>query len=108
VPELEQHPDDYLVSKQRVGAFIGTSLDDYLRQRGVTQIFLTGVATSLGVESTARSAYDYGYNVVLVVDAMTDRDADAHRHSVEKIFPRLGETATTDDVLKLLKEGPTR
>ena len=108
VPELEQHPDDYLVSKQRVGAFIGTSLDDFLRQRGVTQIFLTGVATSLGVESTARSAYDYGYNVVLVVDAMTDRDADAHRHSVEKIFPRLGETATTDDVLKLLKEGPTR
>jgi nicotinamidase-related amidase len=66
------------------------------------------VATSLGVESTARSAYDYGYNVVLVVDAMTDRDADAHRHSVEKIFPRLGETATTDDVLKLLKKAPTR
>jgi nicotinamidase-related amidase len=75
-----------------------------LRQRGVTQVFLTGVATSLGVESTARSAYDHGYNVVLVVDAMTDRDADAHRHSVEKILPRLGETATTDDVLKLLKE----
>jgi nicotinamidase-related amidase len=92
VPELEQHPDDHIVSKQRLGAFIGTSLDDYLRQRGVTQVFLTGVATSIGVESTARSAYDYGYNVVLVVDAMTDRDADNHRHSVEKVFPRLGET----------------
>ena len=104
VPELEQQPSDYIVTKQRAGAFIGTSLDETLRQRGVTQVFLTGVATSLGVESTARSAYDHGYNVVLVVDAMTDRDADAHRHSVEKIFPRLGETATTDDVLKLLKE----
>jgi len=104
VPELEQQPSDYIVTKQRVGAFIGTSLDETLRQRGVTQVFLTGVATSLGVESTARSAYDHGYNVVLVVDAMTDRDADAHRYSVEKIFPRLGETATTDDVLKLLKE----
>lgn len=103
VPELERHVDDHLVSKQRVGAFIGTSLDDYLRQRGVTQVVLTGVATSAGVEATARSAYDYGYNVVLVVDAMTDRDADAHRHSVERIFPRLGETAITDDVLKLLK-----
>ncbi len=63
---------------------------------------LTGVATSIGVESTARSAYDLGYNVALVVDAITDRDADAHRHSVEKIFPRLGETATTEDVLKFL------
>ena len=104
VPELEQQPSDYIVTKQRVGAFIGTSVDSTLRQRGVTQVFLTGVATSLGVESTARSAYDHGYNVVLVVDAMTDRDADAHLHSVEKIFPRLGETATTDDVLKLLKE----
>jgi len=105
VPELEQHPNDHVVSKQRWGAFIGTSLDDYLRQCGVTQVFLTGISTSAGVESTARSAYDYGYNVVLVVDAMTDRDADAHRHSVEKIFPRLGETATTDDVLKLLPDG---
>lgn len=103
VPELEQHPDDYIVSKQRVGAFIGTALDDTLRRRGVTQVFLTGVATSVGVEATARSAYDCGYNVVLVVDAMTDRDADAHRYSVEKTFPKLGETDTTDNVLKQLK-----
>jgi nicotinamidase-related amidase len=104
VPELEQHPDDHVVTKQRLGAFLGTSLGDYLRQRGVTQVVLTGIATSSGVESTARSAYDLGYNVVLVGDAMTDRDADAHRHSVEKIFPRLGETAKTDDVVKLLSE----
>jgi nicotinamidase-related amidase len=103
VPELERQPADYLVTKQRVGAFIGTSLDDFLRQRGVTQVFLAGVSTSAGVESTARSAYDLGYNVVLVVDAMTDMDADAHRHCVENIFPRFGETATTDDVLKALK-----
>jgi nicotinamidase-related amidase len=103
VPELEQHPDDHIVSKQRVGAFIGTSLDETLRQRGVTQVFLTGVATSAGVESTARSAYDLGYNVVFVVHAMTDLDADSHRHCVEKKFPRLGETDTTDSVLKLLR-----
>ena len=49
-----------------------------------TQVVLAGIATSAGVESTARSAYDLGYNVALVVDAMTDRDADAHRHCVEK------------------------
>lgn len=102
VPELDQQPSDCLVTKQRWGAFPGTSLDEILRQRGVTQIVLTGVATSIGVESTARSAYDLGYNVALVLDAMTDRDAEAHRNSVEKIFPRLGETATTEDVLKLL------
>jgi nicotinamidase-related amidase len=103
VPELGRQPSDHLVTKQRVGAFIGTDLKDYLSQRGVTQVFVMGVATSAGVESTARSAYDLGYNVVFVVDAMTDRDADAHRHSVEKIFPRLGETDTTENVLKMLK-----
>lgn len=103
VPELEEQPGDHLVSKQRRGAFIGTSLDEYLRQRGVTQVFLTGVATSVGVESTARSAFDYGYNVALVVDAITDLDADAHRHCVEKVFPKMSETDTTDNVLKLLR-----
>jgi nicotinamidase-related amidase len=105
LPELERHASDYLVTKQRVGAFLGTDLDIYLRRRGVTQVVLTGVATSAGVEATARSAYDLGYNVVLAVDAMTDRDADSHRHSVEKIFPKIGETGTTSDVLKLLQGG---
>jgi nicotinamidase-related amidase len=104
LPELGQQAGDYLVTKQRVGAFIGTALDDYLRERGVTQVVLAGIATSAGVESTARSAYDLGYNVAFVVDAMTDRDADAHRHCVEKVFPRLGETANAADVLKLVNE----
>jgi nicotinamidase-related amidase len=106
VPELDRQPGDYVVAKQRIGAFIGTPLDEYLRQFGVTQVFLTGISTSVGVESTARSAYDHGYNVVLVLDAMTDRDAEAHRHSVEKIFPRLGEIDTTRNVLQRLQEHP--
>jgi nicotinamidase-related amidase len=106
VPELEAIPGHHKLTKERWGAFPGTSLDDYLQGQGVTQVVLTGVATSIGVESTARGAYDLGYNVALVLDAMTDLDPDAHRYSIEKIFPRLGETATTRDVLKLLEEAP--
>ena len=102
VPELERQPSDHLVTKQRYGAFLGTDLDVYLRQQGVTQIFLTGVSTSAGVESTARIAYDLGYNVVLVTDAMTDRDPETHRHTIEKVFPRISETETTDNVLKAI------
>jgi nicotinamidase-related amidase len=108
VPELEPQAGDLLVTKQRVGAFIGTPLDDYLRQRGVTQVFLAGISTSAGVESTARSAFDLGYNVVFIVDAMTDREIETHRFSIEKIFPRIGETATSDDVLRVLKESTAR
>jgi nicotinamidase-related amidase len=106
VAELDCQPGDYTVTKQQIGAFYGTALEQILRWRGVTQVVLAGVATSSGVEATARSAYDHGYNVTLIVDAMTDLTADAHRHSVETIFPRLGETATTDDVLELLAARP--
>src|SRR3569833_431109 len=103
VPELNAQPSDHRVTKQRWGAFLGTDLDAHLRLRGVTQVFLVGISTSAGVESTARSAYDLGYNVVLVLDAMTDRSPEAHRNSTEVIFPRLGETCNTADVLAQLQ-----
>lgn len=102
VPELRQQPGDLLVTKHCVGAFTGTDLDAQLRRRGVTQIFLAGIATSFGVESTGRVAFDLGYNVVWVADAMTDRDEAVHAHCVEKLFPRLGEVETTEAVLAKL------
>jgi nicotinamidase-related amidase len=104
VPELDQQPSDYTVTKLQIGAFYGTALEQILRRSGATQVVLVGVATSLGVESTARDAYDHGYNVVLVVDAMTDLQLDAHEHSVARLFPRIGETSGTDDVLALLQQ----
>jgi nicotinamidase-related amidase len=58
------------------------------------------------VESTARAAHEHGYHLALATDAMADRDAAAHENSVQRIFPRLGETATTDDILAML--GKTR
>jgi nicotinamidase-related amidase len=103
-PELEAQAGDYLVTKHRVGGFIGTSLDEYLRQRGATQVFIAGISTSFGVESTARSAYDLGYNVVFVSDAMTDREAEVHRHSLERIFPRLGEIEATENILEAMAQ----
>jgi nicotinamidase-related amidase len=102
VADLDRQPDDVVIAKERWGAFIGTRLDAVLRERGVTQIVLGGIATSIGVESTARSAYDSGYHVVLVADAMTDRDPESHRNSLERLFPRLGEVTTTADVLAKL------
>ncbi|MCH5671302.1 hydrolase [Streptomyces gilvus] len=102
VGELAGHPGDILVTKRNWGAFHGTDLDVQLRRRGVTQIVLTGVATSIGVESTARAAHEHGYHVTLATDAMSDLDPEAHRSSVERIFPRLGETGTTDEILELL------
>jgi len=103
MPELNAQPSDILITKERVGAFLGTDLDARLRERGVTQVFMTGIATSFGVESTARSAFDLGYNVVFVSDAMTDMHPAAHKHAVEVFFPRIGEVDTTENVLKTLR-----
>ena len=63
---------------------------------------IIGVSTSAGVESTARFAYELGFNVTLAIDAMTDMSAETHAHSVSTIFPRLGETATAAEIIGLL------
>lgn len=102
IPELDAQPHDHRVTKTTWGAFTGTDLADYLKSEGVTQIVLAGVATSIGVESTARHAHEFGFNVTLAIDAMTDRIAEAHDNAVTRIFPRLGETGTTADILALL------
>lgn len=100
--ELSGHDGDVVITKRNWSAFYGTDLDLQLRRRGVTQVFLAGIATSAGVESTARAAHEHGYHVGLVVDAMADADLDAHEHSVRRIFPRLGETTTSIELLELL------
>ncbi|MEU9291384.1 hydrolase [Streptomyces sp. NPDC048275] len=102
VDELAGHPEDITVTKRNWGAFYGTDLDLQLRRRGITQIVLAGIATSIGVESSARAAHEHGYHVTLATDAMSDIDIDTHRNSVERIFPRLGETGTTDEIVELL------
>jgi len=102
IDELDRRPGDYLITKRRRSAFHDTGLDTLLRDLGVTQVVLAGVSTSSGVESTARSAYDHGYHVVLATDAIADPDPDSHRHSLERIFPKLGETATSAEITGFL------
>jgi nicotinamidase-related amidase len=100
--ELQQQASDHTVTKRSWGAFTNTGLKQHLRERGVTQVVVTGVSTSAGVESTARQAHDFGFNVTLPVDAMTDMNLEAHQNSVTRIFPRMSETGTTRELLDLL------
>ena len=104
LPELNPQPSDHLVTKRTWGAFTGTDLEAYLRGEGVTQVVVTGVATSAGVESTARFAHELGFNVTLATDAMTDMNLEAHENSVARIFPRMAETGTTDEIIALLRK----
>jgi len=102
VPELGQQPGDIVVTKHTWGAFASTDLEAQLKAKGVTQVVVTGVATGTGVEATARQAYEQGFNVTLAIDAMTDMRPEAHEYSITKVFPRLGETGTTQQIIDLL------
>lgn len=103
VPGLAAQPADKRATKRTWGAFMHTDLEAWLRAEGVTQVVICGIATSIGVESTARQAFELGFNVTLATDAMTDMNADAHTNSVTRIFPRLGETGSTREILDLLE-----
>jgi nicotinamidase-related amidase len=104
-PELDVQPQDHLVTKRTWGAFSSTDLDAHLKGLGVTQVVIAGVSTSAGAESTARQAHELGFNVALAIDAMTDMNLEAHVNSLTRIFPRLGETATTQEIIDRLGAG---
>lgn len=89
---------DLIVTKRHWGAFHGTDLDLRLRRRGVRTVVIGGVATNIGVESTARNAHDHGYDVVVVEDATTGRSAQMHAFAFEHIFPRLARVARAVDL----------
>jgi len=101
-PELPARPGDIHILKNQWGAFTGTALDLQLRRRGIRTIVLAGIATSIGVESTARHAWELGYDIVFVEDATSGPDAAMHTNSFEKVFPRLGRVRKTADVLTAL------
>ena len=103
---LNPEPEDHLITKHTWGAFAGTGLEEHLKGIGVSQVVVIGIATSAGVESTARAAYDAGFHVVLPIDAMTDRNPAAHEASVTHVFPRIAETGKAEEVLDLLARRP--
>ena len=103
VPELGPKPGDHIVRKRQWGAFYGTDLDLQLRRRGIDTIILCGISTNFGVESTARDAYERGYNQIFVEDACSSRAAEDHAFPFRAIFPRLGVVRSTEDVLGALR-----
>ncbi|OIQ76018.1 isochorismatase family protein YecD [mine drainage metagenome] len=102
VAELEPQPSDIKVVKRQWGAFYGTDLELQLHRRGIKTIVLAGIATNIGVESTARDAYERGYDQLFVSDAMASLSEEAHANTLKFIFARIGRIRTTDEVLASL------
>jgi nicotinamidase-related amidase len=89
---------DLRVTKRNWGAFYGTDLDVQMRRRGIKTIVLGGIATNLGVESTARQGHEHGYEIVIVEDAMATMSAEMHSFAVTQIFPLLSRVVKAADI----------
>ena len=95
---------DYIVEHSRISSFYGTDLELQLRRRGIKTIVLAGISTNVGVESTARDAFERGFDQVFVTDAMASPSAEAHANTLKFTFPRIGLTRSTADVLAALAD----
>ena len=105
LPEMGPESGDIVITKRQWGAFYGTELDLQLRRRGIGTIILAGISTDVGVESTARDAFERGYQQIFVADAMSARDATDHEVAVTRRFPRMGRVRTTAEVLAAIAAG---
>jgi nicotinamidase-related amidase len=83
---------DIVAMKHRWGAFTGADLDLQFRRRGVRTVVIGGIATNFGVESTARSAWELSYDVVIVEDVTTSRSAALHAFAIETFSHRSAES----------------
>jgi nicotinamidase-related amidase len=104
VPELGPKQGDFVITKHQWGAFHGTDLDLQFRRRGISTMLLCGISTNIGVESTARFAYEYGYDQIFAEDAMSALSAEEHTFTVTKIFPRIGLVRKTKELLADLSQ----
>jgi nicotinamidase-related amidase len=103
VPEMGPSAEDFIITKKQWGAFYGTDLDLQLRRRKIETIVLCGIATNIGVESTARFAFEYGYQQIFAEDAMSGRSTEEHNHTIKTAFPRMGRVRKTEDILGSLE-----
>lgn len=103
VPEISPTSTDVIIVKRQWGAFYGTDLELQLRRRGMNTIVLCGISTDVGVESTARFAYEYGFQQIFAEDAMTSTSEEQHNAAVNFTFKRIGRVRKTDEILKVLQ-----
>jgi nicotinamidase-related amidase len=102
-PAVAPAEGEVIVTKHRVGAFLGTDLDMILRAHGIDTLVLAGVATGGVVLSTLRYAADADYRCVVIKDGCADADAEIHEVLTGKVFPRQATVASAERLLAALE-----
>jgi ureidoacrylate peracid hydrolase len=95
---IDAQPGEEIVIKHRYGAFTGTNLDLLLRSQGIQTVILTGAATNVCVESTARETYMHDYYLVFVSDCTATMSQDAHDYTLKMIDQYFGQVASLHEI----------
>ena len=103
IDELVVEPRDYVIKKHRWSTFFQTHFDWSLRTRGVDTIIVCGGSIAVGVASTAYSARDLGYNLVIAKDCCTARSQDDLDFFMTRVFPGMGLIRTSDEIITMLR-----
>jgi ureidoacrylate peracid hydrolase len=97
--QVKPRPDEAIVTKHRYGAFEGTDLDLILRSRGIRSVIMTGVATNVCVETTARQAFLRDYYVVFSSDCSATFSQAQHDAALFNIDQFFGQVASSDEIV---------
>lgn len=101
---LDAREGDVLVARSGLSVFADTDLTDLLRERGIATIVFAGVATTFGVESSVRAAYDLGFHVIVASDAITDLRVETHEHALQFVFPAIAQVSTSSELVDVLSQ----
>jgi nicotinamidase-related amidase len=88
--------------KRGLCGFHSTNLDFILRSKGIKNIALGGFLTNCCVESTMRTAYENGYNVITLTDCCAGLSMEEHNNAIEKDFPMFSEPMTSNEFLNVV------
>jgi ureidoacrylate peracid hydrolase len=105
---IDARPGEEIVVKHRYGGFTGTNLDLLLRSAGIQTVILTGAATNVCVESTARETYMHDYYLVFVSDCTATMAQEAHDYTLKMIDQYFGQVASSEEIMAIWAAAPVR
>ena len=101
ISELDDWSDRVPTLSGRTGfnAFVDTSLNDFLTERGIQQLVLVGASTAVCIDSTARTGYEMGYDILILDDCTISRTLSEQDMYCDAIFPMYATVSSTNDFL---------
>jgi nicotinamidase-related amidase len=100
IEQLAPHPEDIVIEGKRgLDTFASTNLDFILRSKGVKTLILGGFLTNCCVESTMRTAYEHGFDVVTLVDCVAATSLEEHRNAIKYDYPMFSKPMPSSEVI---------